>query len=163
MDLLLTTAVALVLSNGQPITDPALIEAFEGSRAACAAEGGTELRYPDDLAARIETVDILGDGTADDRIVTESSAFCGPDIGPLYAGSGGAPQHAIIGGRVFSLPPGGWSIAEARFRFDGEDGQPQRMLLVRLHGSYCDAAGAVPCIMAFTWDGERLVSILDGF
>lgn len=158
MELFITTAVALVLTNGQPITDPALIEALEGSRAACAAEGGEVLRYPADL---VEMVDILGDGSADDRIVSEASAFCGPDIGPLYAGSAGGPLHAIIGERVFSLPPGGWSITQARFRFDDEDGQPVRMLLVGMHGAYCDTVGAVPCVVAFTWDGERLVSILD--
>ena len=160
MELVLTTAVALVLSTGASITDPALIEALEGSRAACFAAGGTELRYPLDL---VEKADILGDGTADDRIVSEAGAFCGPDIGPLYAGSGGAPLHAIIGGQVFNLPPGGWSITEARFRFDDQEGAPLRMLLVGMHGSYCDTVGAVPCVVAYTWDGERLVSILDAF
>ena len=159
MELLATTAVALVLTTGAPITDPALIEALEPSRAACAAEGGSDLRYPPDL---VEMADILGDGTADDRIVSEASAFCGPDIGPLYGGSAGGPLHAIIGERVFSLPPGGWSIAEARFRFDGEEGQPLRMLLVGMHGTTCGTVGAVPCVLAYTWDGERLVSVLDG-
>jgi hypothetical protein len=158
MELMLTTAVALVLTTGEPITDPALIAALEDSRAYCAAEGGTELRYRPDL---VSMADILGDGTADDRIVSEVSAFCGPDIGPLYAGSAGGPLQAIIGERVFPLLPGGWSIVEAPFTFEGATGQPVRMLLVGSHGSYCDTTGAVPCVTAYTWDGERLVSVLN--
>lgn len=160
MELYITTAIALLLSDGSPITDRMLIEALEGSRAACLEAGGSELRYAPDL---VTYADILGDGTADDRIVSEVSAFCGPDIGPLYAGSAGGPQHAVIGDRSFPLLPGGWSITEARFTFDGEQGPPVRLLLVGAHGSFCDAVGAAPCVTAYTWDGERLVSILDAF
>ncbi len=160
MEMMLTTALALVLTNGQPIEERVLQAALEASRTECHEMGGTELRYEPGLAT---FVDILGDGTADDRIVSEASAFCGPDLGPLYAGSAGAPLHAIIGDQWFSLLPGGWSIVEARFTHPGEDdpGKPVRMLLVGSHGSYCDAAGAQPCVTAWTWDGARLVSILD--
>lgn len=158
MEPVLTTAIALVLTNGTPITDRALILALEPSRAECAAEGGTELRYPVDL---LTAVDILGDGTADDAILSEAGTFCGPDIGPLYAGSGGAPLHAIIGAQAFPLLPGSWSIADVPFTFDGEAGATRRLLLVGAHGSYCDSHGAAPCVVAYGWDGERLISILD--
>jgi hypothetical protein len=162
MEFLATTAVALVLSTGAPITDPVLIGALEESRASCHEMGGTELRYDPDL---LTPVDILGRGSPRDAILSEVSAFCGPDLGPLYAGSAGGPLHAIIDGQAWPLLPGGWSIVETRFTYPGdpEAGASLRLLLVGSHGVFCDAAGAAPCVTAYGWDGARLVSILDGF
>jgi hypothetical protein len=160
MEPVITTAIALVLTTGAPITERALILALESSRAECAAEGGTELRYSPDLAT---PVDILGDGTADDRIISERSAFCGPDIGPLYAGSGGAPLHAVIGDEAFPLMPGAWTLQDVPFTFDDEPAASRRLLLVAGHGSYCDSHGAAPCVVAYGWDGARMISILDAF
>lgn len=166
IEFLSTTAIALVLTTGAPITDPVVVAALEDSRAMCLEMGGTELRYDPDL---LTPVDIRGLGSPQDAILSEVSAFCGPDLGPLYAGSAGGPLHAIIEGRSFALLPGGWALVDAPFTHSGDaageaaDRRPLRLLLVGAHGGYCDSYGAAPCVIAYGWDGARLVSILDGF
>ena len=152
-------AVALLLTNGAPITDPRVVAALSLSRETCAALGGTAIRYPDNLVQR---VDLTGDGTADDLLVSEQGAFCRPDLGPISGGSAGAMLHAVIGDHVQTLLPGNWTLTDIAFRDGDWQGPARRVLMLSVHGLYCDAAGGAPCLVAYAWDGARLVSIMDG-
>jgi len=158
MDLLATTAVALVLASGVAIEDPLVQAALAESRALCAEFEGTELVYEDDLVTEI---DLTGDGLPD-RIVHEATALCLPGGGYLHAGSGGAPVHAIVGDHVQALGNGWWTVTDAVYTVEGEAQPPLRVLLLGVHGSGCGGSGATPCLIAQVWDGARFVSILDG-
>lgn len=126
--------------------------ATQESRDWCAAQGGTL-----DLGeAPATAVDLTGDGTADDWIISEAMAFCGPDYGYL-GGSGGAMLHAVIGGKVQSWLTGAWALEDVGFTVEGETLPATRVLILGLHGSSCDSYGAAPCMLALTWDGERLI------
>jgi hypothetical protein len=150
-------AVALLLTNGAPITDPRVVQALTLSRESCAELGGTAIRYPEDL---VQMVDLTGDGTADDLMVSEGGAFCLPDLGHLYGGTAGPLHHAVIGDHVQTLLPGGWTLIDLE---RGEWQGPQRRVLIQtVHGIYCNRAGATLCLVAYAWDGARLVSIMDG-
>lgn len=156
MELLTTTAIAIVFAGGQPVEDPMLRLALAPSAAECAQRGGTRLVVEPDLVTR---VDLNGDGESD-RIVTEEGAFCGPDLGPMWGGTAGPALSAIIGDQVTRLFNGAWTMAETTFVADGEALPPLPMLVVNVHGSLCDSYGAAPCLVVYTWDGERLVSPL---
>lgn len=152
---LLAVLVAPALADDAQLDDPLLAAAFAESRAACAAQGGVL----DLSAVPITRVDLTGNGEAD-RIVSEEGAFCGPDLGFL-GGSGGPRLHAIIGEHVQTLGNGLWLVQEARFVSEGEELDALPYLLVLLHGSACDSFGAAPCLIAYAWDGERLISASD--
>lgn len=153
-------AATLALAAFPAAADPLIDRAFDIARAECAEMGGT-LRLPDPIL--VAEADLTGDGTADDRIVSEAGAFCGPDLGYLGAGSAGARQHAIIGDLVQELWPGSWGVADVALTAEGERLPPRRVLLLGVHGSACDSFGASPCLLAMAWDGTRLISVADGF
>lgn len=154
--ILLSGAPALHASEGALPEAKAITLALTESRDWCAAEGGT-LRPPENPAT---AVDLTGDGSADDWIINESGAFCGPDLGYL-GGSGGAMLHAVIGNRVQSWLGGAWLLQDIAFTIEGEVNDPVRVLLLGLHGSHCDSFGAAPCLLALAWDGERLISYIE--
>lgn len=132
--------------------DRAIALATQASRDWCAAEGG-QLALPD---APATAVDLTGDGSADDWIVAEEGAFCGPDLGYL-GGSGGAMIHAVIADRVQSWLAGGWTVQDLAFTVEGERLPAFPVLVLGLHGTYCDSFGAAPCLLALSWDGSRLI------
>lgn len=154
----LLTGAFLILAHpalatqGALTAEQAITLATQESRDWCSSEGGT-LTLPDNPAT---AVDLTGDGTADDWMVNDSGAFCGPDLGYL-GGSGGAMIHAVVGSKVESWLAGAWVTQDISFTIEGEVMPPVRTLLLGLHGSSCDTFGAAPCILALTWDGDRLV------
>ncbi|MCU0899921.1 MAG: hypothetical protein MUC82_05415 [Cypionkella sp.] len=150
--LLSCLAAPAVATEGALPQDAATDLAFAESTKWCADQGGT-LRRPESPAT---SVDLTGDGSADDWIISESGAFCGPDLGYL-GGSGGAMLHAVIGSTVSSWLGGAWHVQDLVLRLDGEDLPSRRVLLLGLHGAFCDSFGAAPCLVALSWDGERLI------
>lgn len=156
MEPLIAAAIAIVFAGGQPVKDPMLRLALAPSAEECAGRGGTRLVVQPDL---VTEVDLNGDGQPD-RIVNEAGTFCGPYEGPMWGGTAGPALSAIIGDQVTRLFNGSWTVAEAVFVVEGEGGPPVPMLLVNAHGSVCDSFGAAPCVVAYTWDGTRLVSPL---
>ena len=142
-------------TNGALPKDQAIALAFADSVASCAAEGGT-LRLPEDDPAT--AVDLTGDGTADDWIIYEAGAFCGPDLGYL-GGSGGNYIHAVVGTSVSSWFGGAWVTQDVVFTPEGEALPPRRVLLIAVHGSGCGSYGAAPCVVAAAWDGTRMISL----
>ncbi len=154
--LLTLVAIPAFATEGALPKDQAIALAFADSGKTCSAEGGT-LRLPEGDPAT--AVDMTGDGTADDWIINEAGAFCGPDLGYL-GGSGGSYIHAVIGNRVESWLAGGWMIHDLGFTIEGEELPAVRMLLLGLHGSNCNSFGVSPCVLAVTWDGARLISVL---
>lgn len=155
----LALALLLAAPAGAQTADPLVLQAFQGARDDCAARGGT-LRLPADP---VTWVDLTGDGTLD-RIVSEEGAFCGPDLGYL-GGSAGNGLHAIVGETVQTLPPGAWAVADAVFSAEAgaPPPPPRRLLILALHGSFCETYGAAPCTLSLAWDaGEgRLASLYD--
>lgn len=158
---MLRLALALTLlaapafaTDGALPHDQAIALAFAGSVADCATEGGT-LRLPEDDPAT--ALDLTGDGTADDWLILEAGAFCGPDLGYL-GGSGGNYIHAVVGASLSSWIGGGWTVQDVQFLAEGAFTEPQRVLLLAVHGIGCNSYGAAPCIIAAAWDGERMVS-----
>lgn len=139
-------------TQGALTADQAIALATTESRDWCTEQGGT-LALPD---APATAVDLTGDGSADDWIISEAGAFCGPDFGYL-GGSGGTMLHAVIGGKVQSWLGGAWLTQDISFTIEGETTSPQRTLILGLHGSSCDSFGAAPCLLALTWDGEQLI------
>lgn len=152
LTLSLLASPALATEGALPM-DQAISLATAENRAWCEEQGGT-LQLSDNPAT---AVDLTSDGTADDWIVNETGAFCGPDYGFL-GGSGGAMIHAVIGNKVSSWLGGAWMIHDLSFTYEGEVGPPIRMLMLGMHGSACDSFGAAPCVVTFTWDGERLIA-----
>lgn len=137
--------------------DPLVLRAFAPAIEECEAAGGT-LRLPENP---VSEVDLTGDGQPD-RIVSEAGAFCGPDLGYL-GGSAGNRLHAIIGDHVQALEPGSWAVSDVVFTVEGEALPPARLLLLAVHGAYCESFGAAPCVIAYGWDGTRLISVMDLF
>lgn len=152
---LIAHAPMAMATQGALTEAEAITLALTESREWCAAEGGT-LRPPEHPAT---AVDLTGDGTSDDWIISEAGAFCGPDLGYL-GGSGGAMLHAVIGSTVQSWLGGAWILQDIAFTVEGELNDPVRMLLLGLHGSQCDSFGAAPCLLALSWDGERLIHFI---
>lgn len=150
----LIASPALATTGALP-KEQAIALAFAGSVQACADEGGT-LRLPEDDPA--SAVDLTGDGTADDWLILEAGAFCGPDRGFL-GGSGGNYIHAVVGKSLSSWFGGGWAIQDVAFLSEGEVGDPARVLLLAVHGIACDTWGGAPCFIAASWDGERMISL----
>ena len=132
--------------------DQAISLATTESAAWCKSQD-TTLELAENAATQ---VDLTGDGSADDWIISEVGAWCGPNGGPL-GGSGGGMTHAIVGTAVSSWMAGSWMLQDLRFVAEGEELEPVRTLLLAMHGTYCDSFGAAPCILAVTWDGERLI------
>lgn len=152
-------AIALVLTNGAPITDPRVVPVLSESRELCAELGGTALEYDPDF---VTAADLTGGGLAQDLMINEISARCLPDLGPLYGGSAGGMLHAVIGAHAQTLLPGNWTLTDIAFSDGDWQGPVTRVLLLGVHGLFCDGFGASPCLVAYSWDGSRLVSILDG-
>lgn len=154
--------MALAGTGDDPLSDPQLAPliaaAFAEARAECAELGG-ELEMPEVL--RHQRVDLTEDGTPD-LILSEEGAFCAPDLGFLGSGSAGARVHAVIGAHVQTLLPGNWLVTDLQFRLDDEALPPVRVLVLGVHGGFCDGFGASPCLVTYAWDGARLRSILDG-
>lgn len=141
---------------GENPRDSAIALATAESRTWCADQGGTlDLQ---DVSA--DPVDLKGDGTADDWIVVENSAFCAPDLGFL-GGSGGVMLHAVIDDKVQSWLGGAWVLHQVAFTVEGETLPATPVLILGLHGSSCNSFGAAPCMLALTWDGERLINYQD--
>ena len=46
---------------------------------------------------------------------------------------------------------------QVAFTVEGERQRPVPTLILGLHGSACDSFGAAPCMLALTWDGEKLI------
>lgn len=147
-------APAALATEGALPKDQAITLAFTESTARCAADGGTLILPEEDPAT---AVDLTGDGTADDWIIFEAGAFCGPDLGFL-GGSGGNAIHAVVGKSLSSWFGGSWVIQDVVFAPEGEALPSKRVLLLAVHGSVCDSYGAAPCIIASAWDGERMIS-----
>jgi hypothetical protein len=137
---------------------PLIDRAFAEARAECEAEGGT-LVLPETL--RSESVDLTGDGRPD-LVFSEEGAFCGPDLGFVGGGSAGARVHVIVGDHVQSLLPGNWTVTRLQFRVEDEVMTTAPVLVMAVHGLFCDSFGAAPCFLAYGWDGARMVSVLDG-
>lgn len=152
--LLVVVAGPVFATDGAMPKDQAIAMAFADSTATCAQEGGT-LRLPEDDPAT--AVDLTGDGTADDWIIYEAGAFCGPDLGFL-GGSGGNYIHAVVGASLSSWFGGAWLTQDVIFAPEGEALPAQRILLIAVHGSVCDSYGAAPCVIAAAWDGSRMIS-----
>ncbi|MCC5983652.1 MAG: hypothetical protein JJU42_04730 [Rhodobacteraceae bacterium] len=135
------------------VPDPRVIAAFAETAAECAAMGGT-LEIPPDP---VTMVDLTGDGVMD-MVVSEAGAFCGPDLG-YFGGSGGSRINVVIGAHIQHLHGGAWAVQDVAFEIEGETMPPVRHLLIARHGSACDSFGAAPCLEAFAWDGERMISV----
>jgi len=133
--------------------DPRVIAAFAETAAECETLGGT-LEIPPDP---VTLVDLTGDGT-EDMVISEAGAFCGPDLG-YFGGSGGTRINVVIGEHIQHLYGGAWAVQEVAFEVEGETMPPLRYLLIARHGSACDSYGAAPCLEAFAWDGERMISV----
>lgn len=149
---------AAFLAHGTPLSadqapDPRVIAAFAETAAECAAMGGT-LEIPPNP---VSMVDLTGDGVAD-MVVSEAGAFCGPDLG-YFGGSGGSRINVVIGNHIQHLHGGAWAVQDVAFEVEGEAMPPVRYLLIARHGSACDSFGAAPCLEAFAWDGERMISV----
>lgn len=152
---LIALAVPAFATTGALPAAEAIALATTESRTWCAEQGGTlVLADNPDIAT---AVDLTEDGSADDWIVNEAGAFCGPDLGYL-GGSGGNMYHAVIGNRVYSWLAGAWVLQDIAFTIEGETQPPVRSLILALHGSACDSFGAAPCLLALSWDGDRLIS-----
>jgi hypothetical protein len=148
---------ALAIAFASPILAltqaEAIANATADSLAFCADQGGT-LTLPEGIAT---PVNLTGDGTADDWMINEAGAFCRPYHGYL-GGSGGAMIHALVRDQMASQLAGAWAMQDLAFTVDGETMPTTRMVIFGLHGTACNSFGAAPCLLAVTWDGERLIS-----
>jgi hypothetical protein len=150
---------ALCAFGGQAFAEGALSEveatdlAMAETRQFCTEQGGT-LELAEGAAS---AVDLAGDGSADDWIISEIGAFCGPDFGYL-GGSAGGIIHTVVGRQAQGFWAGAWALQDIGFTVDGEALPTIRTLILAQHGSACDSFGAAPCMLAVTWDGTKMIS-----
>lgn len=149
----LAAAAAAEVEGPPPPTEAAarVVAAYE---ARCAeAEAGALIVAPEAYAP----ADLDGDGAADDLVMDMAHAACAWN-GTLWAGTGGAPVHLIVGDAEASWWGGGWQLVD--FDPPAEDGPPPlRVLLLAQHGSACDSFGAAPCVRAVAWGGDGFVTL----
>lgn len=84
--------------------------------------------------------DLDGDGSLD-WVLDEAGFACSTAVS-LYCGTGGCLSHFLVAGRVWSLLNLGWILV------DGDDGP---LVLARMNGAACGAAGASVCWTASVW------------
>lgn len=130
----------------------------EGSRVALvigAAQAECKAADPDapgtlDIQpAAITWTDLDGDAERDDAIVDFNQIYCAS--GNLWGGTGGAPIHALI-----DAAPSDATSGKPVLVLTGLDWQVIRfgdrpLLLMARHGTYCDATGSDPCVLAITF------------
>jgi hypothetical protein len=94
-------------------------------------------------AGAIVRTDLDGDLKAD--WVLNEHYFACSSAASLYGSTGGTLSHFMVGHHVSSILNQGWEM-----RTLGRN----RVLLVEVHGTQCDAYGYIPCVAASVWDSE---------
>ena len=140
-------APAFAQSAPPPEGNPEAARIVAEAAASCAEEGGGALRMtPEAYAAR----DLDGDGDAD-LVIDFAQAICTRDPA-LFYGTGGAPIAFVLDGETSKTFVGlGWSVIEAPEMADLSE--PVRVILLRVHGSWCGGYGTSPCLRAITVTG----------
>ena len=138
---------ALAQSSPPPSGNAEAARIVAEAAAACAEEGAGDLRMaPDAYTA----ADLDGDRTGD-LVIDFGRAICTGDPA-FFSGTGGAPIAFVLGGQTSTAFVGlGWSVTDAPPMPD-LDG-PARVILLRVHGSWCGAYGTSPCLRAITVTG----------
>lgn len=144
-------ALALMLAATGLARADAMAAAMASAQTECAAEGGV-LELAEGMA---HALDLTGDGTADDALVWELGAFCGPHFG-FRGGTGGAALHVAVGETAQVFGALGWAVQDIAFAGveldEGEAPRALRVLLLAVHGTACDTYGAAPCVEAVVWN-----------
>ena len=122
---------------------------IEAAAALCAEEEAGELFVePDAYVAE----DLDGDGCMD-LVVDHEFMGCARNLA-AFGGSGGSLKSFVIDGAVSQTWQGGpWHLADV----DGA-----RVILLPVHGTWCDAAGAAPCWRAISASEGAITTIVIG-
>jgi hypothetical protein len=140
------TLIALSVSSGSISAQdgaelPRALQAkVEAASAACADFDNGEFIME---AGAIVRTDLDSDLKPD--WVLNESAFACSSAASLFGSTGGTLSHFLIGDHLYSVLNQGW---EARHLGSN------RVLLIEVHGSQCDAYGYTPCVTASVWDAE---------
>ena len=122
--------------------DAALTSLLETAESDCGASFKLE-----DTA--VTYLDLTEDGT-NDIIVVDESGFSCPDNGAsYYCGSGGCQVHFLADADQVLGQAQSWEIMQTK--------HGKKVILLGLHGSACNEAGAVACFKAMSFSDGRFV------
>ena len=140
-------ATATFADTSPPEDNPEATRLVAEAEAACAEEGSGALIVSP--AAYVPT-DLDGDGD-EDLVIDFAKVICARDPA-LFYGTGGSPVAFVLDGEISKTFVGlGWSMAEAPDMADLTG--PARVILLRVHGSWCGGYGTSPCLRAITVTG----------
>lgn len=114
------------------------------AKADCASFGNGTLTVPPEAVTQVE---LTGEG-APETVIDWGKLRCSTAAG-LWGGSGGSSLSVLAGGQRWDFLTNDWQVVQM--------GGP--VLLLWLHGSECNGAGAQRCIEALTWGGEGFLSV----
>jgi hypothetical protein len=129
-------APVAALANADAILSAAAVACAEQDNGVFASEGA------------IRQIDLTGDGTPE-TLVDEGFFTCST-AASLYGGSAGSLVHVFVGESQSTWRVQGYETARWGDRL---------IVLLALHGTFCNATGADPCYEALTWGGERFLSV----
>lgn len=133
-----------------PEGNPEAMRIVEASAATCAAEEAGALLVEDGAYV---AQDLDGDGD-DDLVLNFDHIQCQFNLAQ-WGGTGGTPKWFILDGTTsIEIPGGAWQTVDVA-PFPDEPETTTRLILMPVHGGYCDGFGAQPCWRALaTFDGQ---------
>lgn len=115
------------------------------SAATCAEDEAGALRI-EDGAYVVQDLDGDGDG---DLVLNFDHIQCQYNLA-RWAGTGGTPKWFILDGSgSIEIWGGAWSIVDLS-PFPDDPADIRRLILIPVHGTYCDGFGAQPCWRVLT-------------
>ena len=119
---------------------PRIIEIIEKAKSDCHSFDEGVLTV---LEEAITKVDLSGDGKLDE-VLSHAQLECSTK--PYLIATGGSLWSFVIGDHVESFEAKAWALQPRPF----ED-FPIPVLLLFVHGTYCDYTGVDPCVLAVIW------------
>ena len=119
---------------------PRIIEIIEKAKSDCHLIDEGVLTV---LEEAITKVDLSGDGKLDE-VLSHAQLECSTK--PYLISTGGSLWSFVIEDHVESFVAKAWALQPRPFEYF-----PIPVLLLFVHGTYCDYTGVVPCVLAVIW------------
>jgi len=139
----LSASIGVVLAQESADLPVKLQERIQAAAKACVDFENGELTVEPGAIVRTDL-----DGDLKPDWVLNEHAFACSSAASLYGSTGGTLSHFLVDGHVHSILNQGW---EARHLGSN------RILLIEVHGTQCEAYGYTPCVTASVWDAEAKV------
>ena len=135
-----SASVVLANENSPKGFSPRIIEIIEKAKSDCHSIDGGVLTVLEDAVTK---VDISGDGKLDE-VLSHAQLECSTK--PYLIATGGSLWSFVIGDHVENFEAKAWALQPRPFEYF-----PIPVLLLFVHGTYCDYTGVDPCVLAVIW------------